>query len=114
MSHLIHHGRENLDRSPKNRSPCRLRQLGKTPELKAASLAKFTISPVRSYFLFVTYLATEVDGRVISKITFFLGGGGGIIALNHYSYNFPNSYDIICHDSYLYTISIFSFYGKVQ
>ena len=63
-----------------------------SPELTAASLAKFTISPVcfehsqgcekfelqnfkkikllRSYFIFVTYLPREVDGRGISEIYF--------------------------------------------
>ena len=63
-----------------------------SPGLTAASLAKFTISPVgfehssecekfesqnlkkikllRSYFIFVTYLPREVDGRVISEIYF--------------------------------------------
>ena len=60
-----------------------------SPKLTAASLAKFTISPVgvthssgcekfesqnfkkikflRSYFTFVSYLSREVDGRIISE-----------------------------------------------
>ena len=63
-----------------------------SPELTAVSLANFTISPVSfkhsqvceefesqhfkkikflcSYFVFVTYLPREVDGRVISEIYF--------------------------------------------
>ena len=64
------------------------------PELTAASLAKFTISPLifehssgcekleseklkkvkflRSYFIFVTFLPKEVDERLISEIYFWM------------------------------------------